>query len=133
MTGIRARAWRGASVAEMPMHEAFFPVVTASKGLLWFSSLPKGPGNSMTKLHLALVMKTSVFGSVSRCAGYGQADLLVERLRSCESAMCKLQMTGNAKQHSKAIPQNPAGPNCANSQPESMVDSAVAPPIPTVP
>ena len=43
MTGIRARAWRGASVAEMPMHEAFFPVVTASKGLLWFSSLPKGP------------------------------------------------------------------------------------------
>jgi hypothetical protein len=37
-------------------------------------------------------------------SGYNQDDLLVERLRSSESAMCKLQMMGNATQHSKAIP-----------------------------
>ena len=65
--------------------------------------------------------------------GYDQAALLVERLGSRESAICRLQMTGNAKQHSKAIPQNPAGPKRENSQPESMVVRAVAPPIPTVP
>jgi hypothetical protein len=68
-----------------------------------------------------------------RVSGYGQDDLLVERPRSCESTMCRLQMIGNATEHSKAIPQNPAGPKRANSQPESMVASAVAPPIPTVP
>jgi hypothetical protein len=50
-----------------------------------------------------------------------------------ESDQCKLQMTGSAAQHRKAIPQNPAGPKRAKSQPETMVNSAVAPPIPTVP
>src|SRR6476660_52251 len=75
----------------------------------------------------ALLLQKRVAG------GYVQADPLVERLRSCESAICRLQMMGNAKQHSKAIPQNPAGPKRENSQPESMVVSAVAPPIPTVP
>jgi hypothetical protein len=39
--------------------------------------------------------------------------------------VCKLQMMGNAAQHSKAIPQNPVGPQRANSQPESMLDSAI--------
>ena len=58
---------------------------------------------------------------------------ILYRLKLCESATCKLQMMGSAAQHSKAIAQNPAGPKCANSQPESMVKSAVAPPIPTVP
>ncbi len=42
-------------------------------------------------------------------------------------------MTGSAKQESKAIPQNPAGPKRANSQSETTVSNAVAPPIPTVP
>ena len=46
---------------------------------------------------------------------------------------CKLQMMGSSAQHRKAIPQKPAGPRRANSQPDTMVNNAVVPPIPTVP
>jgi hypothetical protein len=42
-------------------------------------------------------------------------------------------MTGSAAALRNAIAQNPAGPKRAKSQPETMVNSAVAPPIPTVP
>ena len=56
---------------------------------------------------------------------------------SCPSALdgapCKLQITGSAAQDSKAIPQKPAAPKWAKSQPATMVNSAVAPPIPIVP
>src|ERR1700730_6235124 len=60
-------------------------------------------------------------------------DLIHRRFFAPESDRCKLQMTGSAAQHRKAIPQNPAGPKRPKSQPETMVNSAVAPPIPTVP
>jgi len=44
-----------------------------------------------------------------------------------------LQMMGSAAQHNEAIPQKPWGPNRENSQPETIVNSAVVPPIATVP
>jgi hypothetical protein len=44
-----------------------------------------------------------------------------------------LQMTGSATQDKQAIPQKPAGPNRAKSQPDAMVNPAVAPPTATVP
>lgn len=44
-----------------------------------------------------------------------------------------LQMIGSAAQDRKAIPQKPWGPNRENSPPETIVNSAVVPPIATVP
>ena len=59
-------------------------------------------------------------------------DYFHARLMSV-SDNCKLQMMGSAAQLRKAIPQKPAGPRRANSQPDTMVNNAVVPPIPTVP
>jgi hypothetical protein len=77
---------------------------------------------SLTKINL-LVVEPS--------ARLALRDYFHARLMSV-SDNCKLQMTGSAAQHRKAIPQKPAGPRRANSQPDTMVNNAV-PPIPTVP
>jgi hypothetical protein len=45
----------------------------------------------------------------------------------------KLQMMGSAAQHREAIPQNPEAPKREKSQPDTTVNSAVVPPIATVP
>jgi hypothetical protein len=42
-------------------------------------------------------------------------------------------MMGSAAQHSEAIAQNPEGPKREKSQPDTIVNSAVVPPIATVP
>ena len=51
----------------------------------------------------------------------------------CGSDNCKLQMMGSDAPHKKAIAQKAPAPNWANNQPDTMVNNAVVPPIPTVP